>query len=240
MQATLDSVKAANNKSAWKDLAAHCKKLRGRHLRQLFENDPTRGERFTLEAAGLFLDYSKNLVTDETLELLCRLAAESKLRDRIEAMFRGEKINFTENRAVLHTALRAPRDASVLVDGENIVPKVHAVLDKMAHFSAQVRNGEWRGHAGKRIRNVVNIGIGGSDLGPVMAYEALKDYSDRSINFRFVSNIDGAEILEALRDLDPAETLFVVSSKTHHAETRPTRERRGWLLAGGVRRRDTS
>ena len=234
MQATLDSVNATTKKSAWKDLAAHYKKLRGTHLRQLFENDPKRGERYTLEAAGLFLDYSKNLVTDETLELLCRLAAESKLRDRIEAMFRGEKINFTENRAVLHTALRAPRGASVFVDGENIVPKVHAVLDKMAHFSAQVRNGEWRGHTGKRIRNVVNIGIGGSDLGPVMAYEALKDYSDRSINFRFVSNIDGADILEALRDLDPVETLFLVSSKTFTTLETMTNARtaRGWLLAG--------
>ena len=166
--------------------------------------------------------------------MLCRLAAESKLQDRIEAMFCGEKINFTENRAVLHTALRAPRGASVFVDGENIVPKVHAVLDKMAHFSAQVRNGEWRGHTGKRIRNVVNIGIGGSDLGPVMAYEALKDYSDRSINFRFVSNIDGADILEALRDLDPVETLFLVSSKTFTTLETMTNARtaRGWLLAG--------
>ena len=206
MQATLDSLKSTSKKSAWVDLAAHYKKLRGTHLRQLFEEDPKRGERYTLEATGLLLDYSKNLVTDETLELLFRLAAESNLQDHIEAMFRGEKINFTENRAVLHTALRAPRDASVMVGGENVVPKVHAVLDKMAHFSAQVRNGEWRGHTGKRIRNVVNIGIGGSDLGPVMAYEALKYYSDRSIQFRFVSNIDGADILEALRDLDPAET----------------------------------
>ena len=234
MQAALDSVIAASKKSTWKDLAAHYKKLRGTHLRQLFENDPTRGERYTLEASGLFLDYSKNLVTDETLELLFRLAAQSKLQDHIEAMFRGEKINFTENRAVLHTALRAPRDGSVMVGGENVVPKVHAVLDKMAHCSAQVRNGEWRGHTGKRIRNVVNIGIGGSDLGPVMAYEALKAYSDRSIQFRFVSNIDGADILEALRDLDPAETLFLVSSKTFTTLETMTNARtaRGWLLAG--------
>jgi len=182
---------------------------------------------------GLFLDYSKNLVTDETLELLFRPAAQSKLQDRIEAMFQGEKINFTENRAVLHTALRAPRDASVTVDGENVMSKVHAVLDKMAHFSAQVRNGEWRGHTGKQIRNVVNIGIGGSDLGPVMAYEALKDYSERSMNFRFVSNIDGADILEALRDLDPAESLFLVSSKTFTTLETMTNARtaRDWLLA---------
>ncbi len=232
MQATLSSVKATSKKSAWEDLAAHYRKFRGTHFRQLFEEDPKRGERYTLEASGLFLDYSKNLVTDETLELLCRLAAESKLRDRIDAMFRGEKINFTENRAVLHTALRAPRDASVMVGGENIVPKVHAVLDKMAHFSAQVRNGEWRGHTAKRIRNVVNIG--GSDLGPVMAYEALKDYSERSMKFRFVYNIDGADILEALRDLDPAETLFLVSSKTFTTLETMTNAgtARGWLLAG--------
>ena len=234
MQATLDSVKATTKRSAWKDLATHYKTLRGTHLRQLFQQDPKRGERYTLEAIGLFLDYSKNLVTDETLELLFRLAAQSKLQDRIEAMFRGEKINFTENRAVLHTALRAPRDASVMVDGENVIPKVHAVLDKMAHFSAQVRNGEWRGHTGKQIRNVVNIGIGGSDLGPVMAYEVLKDYSERSMNFRFVSNIDGADILEALRDLDPAESLFLVSSKTFTTLETMTNARtaRDWLLAG--------
>src|SRR5690348_14548694 len=233
MQPTLDSPDASSTQSAWKDLEAHHGRLRGTHLRQLFQDDPTRGERYTLEAAGLFLDYSKNLVTDETLELLCRLAAESKLRDRIEAMFCGEKINFTENRAVLHTALRAPRDASVVVDGENVVPKVHAVLDKMAHFSAQVRNGQWRGYTGKQIRNVVNIGIGGSDLGPVMAYEALKAYSDRSITFRFVSNVDGADILEALRDLDAAETLFLVSSKTFTTLETMTNARtaRAWLLA---------
>ncbi len=230
----MDSVKATTKKSAWKDLAAHYKRLRGTHLRQFFQDDPKRGERYTVEAAGLFLDYSKNLVTDETLGLLFRLAAESKLVDCIEAMFRGEKINFTENRAVLHTALRAPRDASVIVDGENVVPKVHAVLDKMARFSAQVRNGEWRGSTGKPIRNVVNIGIGGSDLGPVMAYEALKDYSNRSMTFRFVSNIDGADILEALRDLDPAETLFLVSSKTFTTLETMTNARtaRAWLLAG--------
>ena len=234
MQATLNSVKATAKKSAWKDLEAHYKKLREMHLRRLFEEDPKRGERYTLEASGLFLDYSKNLVTDETLELLFRLAAQSNLKDHIEAMFRGEKINFTENRAVLHTALRAPRDASVMVGGENVVPKVHAVLDKMAHFSAQVRNGDWRGYTGKQIRSVVNIGIGGSDLGPVMAYEALKHYSDRSIQFRFVSNLDGTDIVEALRDLDPAETLFLVSSKTFTTLETMTNARtaRGWLLAG--------
>jgi glucose-6-phosphate isomerase len=233
METTPDSAITAGKASTWKCLAAHYKELRGTHLRQLFENDPARGERYTLQAAGLLLDYSKNLITDETVELLCRLAAESKLQDRVEAMFRGQKINVTENRAVLHTALRAPRGASVFVDGENIVPKVQAVLDKMAHFSAQVRNGEWRGHTGKRIRTVVNIGIGGSDLGPVMAYEALKDYSDRSINFRFVSNIDGSDILEALRDLDPAETLFLVSSKTFTTLETMTNARtaRRWLLA---------
>ena len=234
MQATMDPLKSTSKKSAWVDLAAHYEKLRGMHLRQLFKEDPKRGERYTLEATGLLLDYSKNLVTDETLELLFRLAAESNLQDHIEAMFRGEKINFTENRAVLHTALRAPRHASMMAGGENVVPKVHAVLDRMAHLSAQVRNGEWRGHTGKRIRNVVNIGIGGSDLGPVMAYEALKYYSDRSIRFRFVSNIDGADILEALRDLDPAETLLLVSSKTFTTlETMANaRTARGWLLAG--------
>lgn len=203
MEAPLNSVGATTGNSVWKELGEHYRRIRGTHLRQLFENDPTRGERYTLQAVGLFLDYSKNLITDETLELLCRLAAETKLRDRIEAMFCGEKINFTENRAVLHTALRAPRDASVFVDGKNIMPSVHAVLDKMAHYSAQVRNGQWRGHTGKRIRNVMSIGIGGSDLGPVMVYEALKNYSNRSLNFRFVSNIDGTDILEALRDLDP-------------------------------------
>jgi glucose-6-phosphate isomerase len=234
MQSTTVSAKPMTKRATWKALAAHYRKLRGTHLRRLFQEDPERGERYTLQAAGLFLDYSKNLVTDETLELLLRLAAESRLQDRIDAMFRGEKINFTENRAVLHTALRVPRNSSVMVDGENVVPKVHAVLDKMARFSAQVRNGQWRGHTGKRIRNVVNIGIGGSDLGPVMAYEALKAYSDRSIVFRFVSNIDGADILEALRDLDPAETLFLVSSKTFTTVETITNARtaRGWLLAG--------
>jgi glucose-6-phosphate isomerase len=234
MQVTLNSVKATVKKSAWEDLAKHHKELRGMHLRQLFEKEPKRGEQYTLEASGIFLDYSKNLVTDETLALLFRLAEESNLKSHIEAMFRGQKINVTENRAVLHTALRAPREASVTVDGENVVPKVHAVLDKMARLSAQVRDGEWRGYTGTQIRNVVNIGIGGSDLGPVMAYEALKSCSDRSIQFRFVSNVDGTDILEALRDLDPAETLFLVSSKTFTTLETITNARtaRAWLLAG--------
>jgi hypothetical protein len=219
MQATLDSLKATSKKSAWVDLAAHYKKLRGTNLRQLFEEDPKRSERYTLEATGLLLDYSKNLVTDETLELLFRLAAESNLQDHIEAMFRGEKINFTENRAVLHTALRAPRDASVMVGGENVVPKVHTVLDKMAHFSAQVRNGEWRGHTGKQIRNVVNIGIGGSDLGPVMAYEALKPLqrSVDSVPVRFQRGRHRHSSRQ-LRDLDSGgDSVHGLIENLHHA-----------------------
>jgi glucose-6-phosphate isomerase len=199
---------------AWKSLQAHFAKIRDLHLRQLFAADPHRGERFALEAIGIYLDYSKNRVTDETLKLLIGLAEQSQLRSRIDAMFRGEKINVTEGRAVLHVALRAPRDASIIVDGENVVPHVHAVLDKMARFSDQVRSGAWKGFTGKRIRNIVNIGIGGSDLGPVMAYEALRHYSDRGLTCRFVSNIDGTDLAEAVIDLDPAETLFIVSSKT--------------------------
>jgi len=199
---------------AWKALVAHHKKIRDVHLRKLFADDPKRGERLTIEAAGIFLDYSKNRITDETLKLLVKLAGECGLRRRIDAMFRGDKINITEDRAVLHTALRAPRAASIVVDGENVVPQVHAVLDKMADFSDRVRSGAWKGHTGKRIRNVVNIGIGGSDLGPVMAYEALKHYSDRTMTFRFVSNIDGSDFAEATGGLDPEETLFIVSSKT--------------------------
>jgi glucose-6-phosphate isomerase len=199
---------------AWKALAAHHEKVRGAHLRTLFAGDPDRGDRLTAEAAGLFLDYSKNRVTDETLRLLLHLAGECGLRERIDAMFRGDKINITEDRAVLHVALRAPRGASIVVDGENVVPQVHAVLDRMAEFSGRVRRGAWKGHTGRRIRNVVNIGIGGSDLGPVMACEALKHYSDRMMTFRFVSNVDGTDFVEATRDLDPAETLFIVSSKT--------------------------
>jgi len=219
---------------AWKDLQAHYKNVKGVHLRQLFAEDPERGTRLTVEALGLFLDYSKNRVTDETLKLLIRLAEESGLRARIDAMFKGEKINITEKRAVLHIALRAPRDASILVDGENVVPKVHAVLDRMADFSNRVRSGEWKGHTGKRIRNVINVGIGGSDLGPVMAYEALKHYSDRAMTFRFVSNIDGTDFAEAVRDLDPSETLFIISSKTFTTLETMTNAQtaRAWALAG--------
>jgi len=202
------------DRPAWKALEVHYRKLRNVHLRQFFAEDLGRGERLTAEAAGLFLDYSKNRVTDETLALLLQLAEESGLKARIEAMFRGEKINVTENRAVLHVALRAPRGASILIDGENVVPQVHAVLDKMAGFSQRIRDGAWQGHTGRRIRNVINIGIGGSDLGPVMAYEALKHYSDRALTFRFVSNVDGTDFAEAARDLDPAETLYIISSKT--------------------------
>ena len=203
-----------SHRPAWNDLAAHYQKVRDLHLRKLFADDAKRGERMTAEAVGLYLDYSKNRITDETLQLLLRLADESGLRARIDAMFRGEKINITENRAVLHVALRAPRGASIVVDGENVVPRVHAVLDKMADFSNRVRSGAWKGHTGKPIRNVVNIGIGGSDLGPVMAYEALKYYSQRALTFRFVSNVDGTDFAEAVRDLDAAETLFIISSKT--------------------------
>src|SRR5207245_1193838 len=201
-------------RQAWNALAAHHQSVRELHLRQLFADDPKRGERMTAEAVGLYLDYSKNRITDETLKLLLQLADESGLRERIDAMFRGEKINITENRAVLHVALRAPGGASIVVDGENVVPQVHAVLDKMADFSNRVRSGAWKGYTGKRIRNIVNIGIGGSDLGPAMAYEALKHYSDRDLTVRFVSNVDGSEFVELTRDLDPAETLFIVSSKT--------------------------
>src|SRR5208282_3949291 len=196
-----------------KDLSSHNKEVRDLHLRQLFADDPKRGTRLTVEAVGLYLDYSKNRVTDETIRLLLQLAEESGLRARIDAMFRGEKINVTEQRAVLHVALRAPKGQSILVDGEDVVPQVRAVLDKMADFSARVRSGEWKGHTGRPIRNVVNIGIGGSDLGPVMAYEALRHYSRRDLTFRFVSNIDGTDFAEAVRDLDAAETLFIVSSK---------------------------
>jgi glucose-6-phosphate isomerase len=220
--------------SGWRALSAHYKKVREVHLRQLFADDPKRGPRMTAEALGLLLDYSKNRITAETLKLLLNLAEESRLRERIDAMFRGEKINITENRAVLHTALRAPRDASIVVDGENVVPKVHAVLDRMADFANRVRSGEWKGHTGKRIRNVVNVGIGGSDLGPVMAYEALKYYADRTMTFRFVSNIDGTDFAEAVRDLDPSETLFIISSKTFTTLETMTNAQtaRAWSLTG--------
>ena len=219
---------------AWRALEAHHEKIRELHLRKLFADDSTRGERLTAEAVGLYLDYSKNRVTDETLALLGRLAEESALRERIDAMFRGDKINQTEDRAVLHVALRAPRGTSILVDGTDVVPEVHAVLGAMADFSNRVRSGAWRGHTGKRIHNVVNIGIGGSDLGPLMAYEALKHYSDRAMTFRFVSNVDGTDLVEATGGLDPAETLFIASSKTFTTlETMTNAESaRQWLLAG--------
>jgi glucose-6-phosphate isomerase len=219
---------------AWQALEGHHRNIRARHLRELFAADPGRGERLTAEAAGIYLDYSKNRITDETVPLLVRLAEDCGLRVRIDAMFQGEKINVSERRAVLHVALRAPRDASILVDGENVVPGVHAVLDRMADFATRVRGKAWTGHTGKPIRNIVNIGIGGSDLGPVMAYEALKYYSDRSLTFRFVSNIDGTDFVEAVRDLDPAATLFIVSSKTFTTLETMTNARtaREWSLAG--------
>jgi glucose-6-phosphate isomerase len=220
--------------AAWKALAAHSKQIKELHLRDLFGKDAERGEHFTAEGAGLFLDYSKNLVTDKTLKLLLQLAKEAGLRAKIAAMFHGEKINVTENRAVLHVALRAPKGASIMVDGKNVVPEVHAVLDKMTAFANRVRSGEWKGHTGKPIRNVINIGIGGSDLGPVMAYEALRHYTDRNMNFRFVSNVDGIDFVEAVHDLNPAETLFVVSSKTFTTlETMTNAETaRKWSLEG--------
>ena len=222
------------NRPAWKSLELNAHSMHGVHLRTLFNDDPSRGERMTAEGAGLFLDYSKNRVSQETIRLLIQVAKESGLRDRIDAMFRGDKINITENRAVLHVALRAPRDASIVVDGKNVVPEVHAVLDKMAVFANRVRSGQWKGHTGKRIKNVINIGIGGSDLGPVMAYEALRHYSERSMTFRFVSNVDGIDLVEATHDLDPAETLFIVSSKTFTTlETITNAESaRDWLLSG--------
>jgi glucose-6-phosphate isomerase len=195
---------ALTERKAWKALTAHYETACQLQLRDLFAADPGRGERMTADAVGLHLDYSKNRITDETLALLTQLAEESGLRARMDAMFRGEKINVTENRAVLHVALRAPRDAAILVDGKNVVPEVHQVLDQMTDFCQRVRSGAWRGHTGKRIKNVVNVGIGGSDLGPVMAYEALAHYSDRDMVFRFVSNVDGTDFAEAVRDLDPA------------------------------------
>jgi glucose-6-phosphate isomerase len=220
-------------RSAWNALRRHADAMRGVHLRTLFADDPGRGERYAAEAAGLFLDYSKHRVTDETLRLLVALAEESGLPGRIEAMFRGDRINVTEGRAVLHTALRAPRSASIVVDGEDVVPEVHAVLDRMADFADRVRDGRWTGHTGRRIRNVINIGIGGSDLGPVMAYEALRHYADRALTLRFVSNVDGTDLVEAVRDLDPAETLFIVSSKTFTTLETMTNaaSARAWSLA---------
>jgi glucose-6-phosphate isomerase len=229
-----ERIEPLTTRKAWKALHTHYEKVRQFHLRNLFVEDPKRGTRMTAEAEGLFLDYSKNRITDETLELLLQLAEESGLRTRIDAMFRGEKINITEKRAVLHVALRAPQGTSIVVEGENVVPQVHVVLDKMADFCNRVRSGAWKGHTGKRIRNVLNIGIGGSDLGPVMAYEALKHYSDRAMTFRFVSNIDGTDFAEAVGDLDPAETLFIVSSKTFTTLETMTNAQsaRDWSLKG--------
>ncbi|MDQ3770706.1 MAG: glucose-6-phosphate isomerase [Actinomycetota bacterium] len=220
------------DRPAWRSLQSHFDRLRHVHLRALFAEDPKRGETMTAQAAGIFLDYSKNRITDETLRLLVTLAEESHLRARIDAMYSGERINVTEDRAVLHVALRAPRSASIVVDGDDVVPKVHEVLDRMGSFADEVRAGRWKGHTGKPIRNVVNIGIGGSDLGPVMAYEALRHYSDRSLNFRFVSNVDGADLVESTHDLDPTETLFIVSSKSFTTQETLTNARsaRAWVL----------
>src|SRR6267142_5126630 len=233
-QSSTKTIQPLTKRKAWKALAAHFKKAKDSHLRDLFAADPKRAEKMTLEAVGLHLDYSKNRVTDETLKLLFQLATESGLKQRIDSMFKGEKINITEKRAVLHTALRAPKEATILVAGQNVAPQVHEVLDRMADFSNRVRNGTWTGYTGKRIRNVINIGIGGSDLGPVMAYEALKHYSERAMTFRFVSNIDGTDLAEALRDLDPSETLFIVSSKTFTTLETMTNAQtaRSWLVSG--------
>jgi len=226
--------KPLKDSAAWGMLQTHYEKIKNIHLRQLFAEDSNRGARFTIEAAGLYLDFSKNRIIDETVRLLVQLARERGVEERRDAMFRGEKINATEKRAVLHVALRAPKNASIVVDSENVVPQVHVVLDRMANFSKRVRSGEWKGHTGKAIRNIINIGIGGSDLGPVMAYEALRYYSDRSLTFRFVSNVDGTDFVEATRDLDPAETLFIISSKTFTTlETMSNaRAARLWSMAG--------
>ncbi|MES2221053.1 MAG: glucose-6-phosphate isomerase, partial [Acidobacteriota bacterium] len=236
METTFDPVNAhpLTENPAWKKLEVHSKKARKQHLRDLFAADPERGTRMTAEGAGLYLDYSKNRITDRTLKLLLQLADSTELRARIEAMFRGDKINVTEDRAVLHVALRAPKGTSIVVDGVDVVPEVHEVLGKMADFSNRVRSGTWLGHTGKRIRNIINIGIGGSDLGPVMAYDALKFYSDRAMTFRFVSNVDSTDFVEAVRDLDPAETLFIISSKTFTTLETMTNAHsaRDWALAG--------
>ncbi|MDB5081757.1 MAG: glucose-6-phosphate isomerase [Chloroflexi bacterium] len=226
------SLKQPSQLPAWKALAEHFSKIRDQHLRNLFAEDPERGKRFTVEAEGIYYDYSKNRLTAETMRLLLALAEDSGVRERTEAMFKGEKINVTENRAVLHVALRAPRDAEIIIDGENVVPAVHAVLDKMSDFTNRITSGEWKGFTGKPIRNVVNIGIGGSDLGPVMAYEALRHYANREITCRFVSNVDGTDFVEATRDLDPAETLFIISSKTFTTIETMTNARsaRDWAL----------
>ena len=230
----MTAIAPLTDRLAWKALQAHYQLVREVHLKQLFADDPQRGERLTVEAVGLYLDYSKNRVTGETLKLLLQLAEESGLQARLDAMFHGDKINITEKRAVLHVALRAPKGAAIVVDGENVVPQVHAVLDKMASFANRVRSGEWLGHTGKPIKNVINIGIGGSDLGPVMAYEALKHYSERAMTFRFVSNVDGTDFAEAVQDLDPSETLFIISSKTFTTLETMTNAHtaRAWSLAG--------
>jgi glucose-6-phosphate isomerase len=234
------SIPALQTRPAWASLEHHFQQMKGLHLRQLFAEDPKRGENLAIEAAGIYLDYSKNRITGETLKLLLQLAQESAMRERIDAMFSGERINVSENRAVFHVALRAPRGGSFMHEGENVAPQVHEVLDKMADFADRLRSGAWKGHTGKRIRNVINIGIGGSDLGPVMAYEALRHYSDRAMAFRFVSNVDGTDFVEAVRDLDPEETLFIVSSKTFTTLETMTNARsaRDWLLAG-VKDEDT-
>jgi glucose-6-phosphate isomerase len=223
----------ASQLPSWRALQTHAAKIRHLHLRELFAQDPGRGERLSAEACGIYYDYSKHRITDETLALLLKLAEEAELRAKIDAMFAGEKINATEKRAVLHTALRAPKDACVMVDGENVVPKVHAVLERMEAFARKIRSGAWKGHTGKPIRHLVNIGIGGSDLGPVMAYEALRHYSQRSLDFRYVSNVDGTDFAEATRDLDPAETLFIVSSKTFTTQETMANAAtaKAWLLA---------
>jgi len=232
--ATALKVQPLTQRAAWKALVAHHEKIQNTPLRSLFSDDPQRASRFTIEAAGLFLDYSKNRITEETRKLLLQLAEESGLVERRDAMFRGEKINITENRAVLHVALRAPKGEKIVVDGEDVVPAVHEVLDKMSAFSNRIRSGDWKGHTGKRIKNIINIGIGGSDLGPVMAYEALKYYSDRKLVFRFVSNVDGTDFAEAVVDLDPSETLFIISSKTFTTLETMTNAHtaRDWALAG--------
>lgn len=232
MTTTVTPSLSLTQRPAWQALQAHYQQICTLHLRQLFADDPQRGERFTIEALGIYFDYSKHRITQETLHLLLQLAQECGLRDRIDAMFRGDKINITEDRAVLHIALRAPKDQVIEVDGNNVVPEVHAVLDKMTDFCNRVRKGDWKGHTGKPIRNIINIGIGGSDLGPVMAYEALKHYSDRSLTFRFVSNVDGTDFAEATHDLNPEETLFIVSSKTFTTQETMTNANtaREWTL----------
>src|SRR5271167_4114050 len=219
---------------AWKALGEHYKQIEPIHLKELFDKDPKRAEKFVVEASGIFLDYSKNRITEETVKLLIQLAEESGVAARRDAMFSGEKINITEKRAVLHVALRAPKGEKIVVDGEDVVPAVHEVLDKMSAFSNRIRSGDWKGHTGKRIKNIINIGIGGSDLGPVMAYEALKYYSDRKLVFRFVSNVDGTDFAEAVIDLDPSETLFIISSKTFTTLETMTNAHsaRDWALAG--------